>query len=150
MEYILECGEVILIDEEDLKLALSRNWRVGTDGYASFMNHVRVDGVRKGVYILLHRLITKAKKGKLVDHINGNRLDNRKENLRLGTHWLNAQNKKAHGAWCSRGRWTSAVKHNNERHLLGTFNTEQEAIDAYLAKKRELCGSAMQTFQSVT
>lgn len=43
--------------------------------------------------IFMHRFVMNCQEGDIVDHINGNKLDNRKENLRIATSFTNAQNK---------------------------------------------------------
>lgn len=52
----------------------------------------------------LHRFITNAGKGTVVDHINGNTLDNRIKNLRVGTYSQNALNKKPDSHWRGKER----------------------------------------------
>ncbi len=72
-----------LIDEDDYKRVNSIKWYLDKDGYA-----------RNPKYGSLHRFIINAKQEDFkVDHINRNRLDNRKSNLRFVTSSQNSQNK---------------------------------------------------------
>ena len=64
-----------LIDEEDVTVIGDRKWAVSEQGY--------VVNRRGGKNTRLHREILNAKDGDIVDHINRNKLDNRKENLRF-------------------------------------------------------------------
>jgi hypothetical protein len=97
--------------------------------------------------VYLYRLIMNAPKGKDVDHINGNALDNRKSNLRIATHSDNLANSKLHKNNTSgyRGicwaeytkRWRVKITKNYKIYEMGYFDTKKEAITAYneLAKK---------------
>jgi hypothetical protein len=87
-----------------------------------------------------------------LDHINGNRSDNRIENLRLATQAENNQNftqlrkrktSQFQGVyWCKpcgnkRGRWRAMIGVNGKKMNLGSFQFESEAVEAYkLAKQR--------------
>jgi hypothetical protein len=82
-----------------------------------------------------------AKKGQLIDHINGDGLDNRKENLRFCTHSQNQHNQHSvQGAtskykgvhWNTKAkRWISRIYINNKQTYLGSFSDEVEAAKAY-------------------
>ena len=89
---------------------------------------------------LLHRYLLRPEIGMHVDHINGNRLDNRRENLRVCTHSQNHMNKsscrgrsKYKGAywWPQKGKWKSSIKVNGKDKYLGLFLTEEDAAKAY-------------------
>ena len=70
-----------VVDEDDAERVLKRRWIVGRSGYAIT--------VVKDKQIGLHNFIMGAQ---LIDHISGNRFDNRKVNLRKVTRQQNAQN----------------------------------------------------------
>jgi len=74
-------GHKTLIDEEDADRINQWKWKIHPQGYASRTSYVNQ---RSGT-ILLHRFILNAPKEMEVDHINGNKLDNRRTNLRLIT-----------------------------------------------------------------
>jgi hypothetical protein len=83
----------------------------------------------------------------VVDHINGDRADNRIVNLRDVSYAVNAQNRRLAqknnrsgllGVVKCRGRWRAAIGINGARTWLGTFDTAQEAHEAYLAAKRQM------------
>ena len=90
----------------------------------------------------LHRLITNAKTGEVVDHINGNGLDNRKCNLRLTTQRGNNKNARKRrnaktsnykGTHFSKGesKWKAQIQVDGKKMSLGTYLTEIEAAKAY-------------------
>lgn len=92
----------------------------------------------------------KAPQGLVIDHINGNRLDNRKKNLRFVTMQQNCFNsaKKRAGRTSSRykgvhhrkerNKWVAYISIKRKKTFLGSFNTEIEAARAYNeAAKRE-------------
>ena len=85
-----------------------------------------------------------------VDHINGNRLDNRICNLRLATHSENQQNRKRASrtnkssgvlgvGWDgSKNRWRAEICVRGKRRTLGRYATIEEASAAYQRAKAEL------------
>jgi len=93
----------------------------------------------KGIY--LHRLICGANKGQVVDHINGDTLDNRASNLRICSHAENARNQNRQQrnksgfkgvSWIHRDqRWMASIRTNGKTTNLGTFMSPQEAAVAY-------------------
>lgn len=94
------------------------------------------------VAIRSHRLVLGAKPGEIVDHINGNPLDNRRENLRITTSLVNNQNakKRRDGItskfkgvhFCSASnRWKAQIQVNKKKLSLGSHKTEIEAANAY-------------------
>lgn len=120
----------LLIDKEDEYL-LNVKWSRSIQGYAYNFT-----------LGLMHRVLLNAKKHDICDHINGNRLDNRKLNLRIVTYAINAQNQlktkkprlsKFKGVTFDKGRnkWKSGIGHKGKFINLGRFNVEVEAAAAY-------------------
>lgn len=113
----------------------------------SFRTWFRIMINRK--FYQLHRLIAKAfisnySVDLVVDHINGNTLDNRLTNLRCVTNRENMLNQYKHrngklaGACLMRGgKYLSNCSINGKSHHIGIFPTEQEAHDAYVKFKQE-------------
>ena len=104
-----------------------------------------------GTLIRYHNIIWILSTGKdipsglMVDHINGNRLDSRMENMRLVTNRGNSQNKEIHRAGRLAGTYYNKIYHNDKiyhywrsqiaidktRIGLGCYKTEQESHEAY-------------------
>jgi len=97
----------------------------------------------------MHRAILNAPPRMDVDHINGNGLNNTRENLRLCTRSQNMMNQRLKGgtsrfrgvSWLKGGaKWHAQVRANGKRLHLGLFTDETEAAMAYDAAARELFG----------
>lgn len=84
----------------------------------------------------MHKLINNTPDGFDTDHINGNKLDNRKCNLRTASrslnkhNWARLENKGAH-RYGNCGKWRAAITVNYKQIHLGCFNTREEAIVAH-------------------
>lgn len=130
-------GYISLIDDEDIENVNKFKWTYA-HGYAlsSYRKSLNVRG-----FIYLHRLIMKPPKDKVIDHINGNRLDNRKSNLRICTNRQNLMNRGAQknsfskykgvGFHKETNKWRAYIKNNGPFIHLGLFKTELEAAMAY-------------------
>jgi hypothetical protein len=79
---------VALVSDEDYDAVRDRNWFIRKNGYIQSKHQT------------LHRAIMKPPVGMEVDHINRDKLDNRRENLRICTHAENSMNK---GHWSASG-----------------------------------------------
>lgn len=140
----LKNGEYTLLDDEDYSKFSGFVWNI----LNSSRKHKYVArGARtQGKYrkILLHREILEAPKDLMVDHINGNTLDNRKSNLRLVTRNKNLQNSKLRSdSKCSykgvrrikrkkQDKFSARIQiDKNTRLYLGYFDSEKEAALAY-------------------
>ena len=86
--------KIVLIDDDDFDLVRPFTWTILRNKlYADYaISYLWVDGKTKS--LLMHRLITGAENGFVVDHKNSNGLDNRRGNLRVVTSFNNAQNSK--------------------------------------------------------
>ena len=136
-------GREILFDAEDFDFVSKRTWYInykkekkGIVGYAK-TNIRQSDG--KKTCKLASRLLMNEPVGMMIDHINGNTLDNRKVNLRIVTDQINNHNnKKAKGyCWSTRDKkWLAYIYINNKRIHLGLHDTEDKARGAYLSAKK--------------
>lgn len=89
--------------------------------------------------IQMHSHIMNCPKGLVVDHIDGNGLNNTKENLRICTREQNAINRhkntvtahKYKGIFKKRGRFAAQIFFNNEKIYLGEHDTQEQAAMAY-------------------
>ena len=120
----------ILVDDEDYEFLSSFKWGV-YDRYA--------DASIGNKTVKMHRLISGAKSSQCVDHINGNTIDNRRENLRLCSFAQNSQNRKlnknsstgAKGVQLMKnGKYRVRVQAFGKRNHIGVFETLNEAINA--------------------
>jgi hypothetical protein len=148
-EIVLTNGKIALVDDEDFEELSEIKWYFRKEGYAVG----NLPSPKKGVYPkqLMHRHIMSAKKGQQIDHINGNKLDNRKCNLRIADASLNQANSKLRstnttgyrGVQYKKDRkkcWYATIKHNYKVICLGYFETKKEAGLAYNEKAKELFG----------
>ena len=73
-----------------------------------------------------------------IDHINGDKSDNRIENLRAVTNQENAFNQKAKGYWWSKSdnKYQSSIMLNGKAKYLGSYEKEEDARQAYLDAKK--------------
>ena len=135
----LNRGYEAIVDAEDVALVAQFNWTVLETGGLCYARRTIRIGQRQKT-ILLHRVIMKAKDGEFVDHINGNGLDCRKENMRIVTKSQNNINRKARPnrlgvpgvrkhSLCN--KYTSDICVGNKRKYLGLFETIEEASAAY-------------------
>jgi hypothetical protein len=98
-------GKKIVVDDEDLSHLSRFKWRHDSQGYVVRSRRVSETQIRtKNVY--MHREIMGFPDGLEIDHINLDKLDNRKENLRICTRLQNARNQQAR----SSGKWRSRYK----------------------------------------
>lgn len=87
---VLSRGQVTFVDDEDFEYLTQWRWYMNTYGYAT--RCYMTEGKIKRLY--LHRVVTEAPKGIFTDHIDGDRLNNQKGNLRLVNQKENSQNRK--------------------------------------------------------
>src|SRR3990167_9181870 len=131
-EIVLKDGSKTKVDDIDYEFAIKNLWVLSNRGYA--VRGITLRG--KKVKELLHREIIKGMFGSIprdlfTDHINGNRLDNQRNNLRLANRSQNQAN--VHVV-------KNKYKFNQKTLHLGYFSTSKEAALAYDIKAKELFG----------
>jgi pathogenesis-related transcriptional factor and ERF protein len=114
-------GKSVKVDDDDYEKYNHLVWHLSDTGYA-----VR----RSGKTVRLHRLIMDCPEGMVVDHLNGDTLDNRKCNLRICTQAENIKNHHNTKGYCydkSRKKWMARYR----KKFYGRYETKEEAKRAY-------------------
>ena len=132
------------MDEDDYKWISSRKWSPSDNGSGLIYFHSGKGGKK----VALHRQIARARFCETVDHINGNTLDNRKQNLRRCTTAQNTWNQTAHkrgnafykGVHKVNGRFKAMITANNVTYNLGTYDDVLDAAKARDAAAMHLHG----------
>jgi hypothetical protein len=127
---------IALVDEADFVRLSALKWYFNSSGYA-----VHYEG-RKTIF--MHRLIMNAPPHLQVDHINHNRLDNRRENLRFATRSQNQANKGRQinnssgykGVNFRAGKWDARIRVAHTRLHLGRYDDPLTAALVYDAAAR--------------
>lgn len=132
VELLLTKGYTAIVDLADWPLVRDLAW------YANERPDGRVYAMARinGKLTYLHRFLLDAP---LVDHRNGNTLDNRRDNLRAATKQQNAFNQKKSAGKLSQfkgvtrncGKWVAQIKKDGHLTILGRFTEEAEAARAY-------------------
>lgn len=141
------------VDAEDYERLSRYKWRVCRKNGRTTVYAERTIRKRDGRYsrMLMHRQIMgDVGEGKVIDHANGDGLDNRRGNLRAATAAENSWNRRGgdgrsgyKGVSLSREKkkWRAAIFVNGRRHHLGYFADVQEAARAYDAAARRHFGA---------
>lgn len=159
-------GERFIFDKEDKSLVESFCWHIhhkkikhkdGSVNDSQYLcttikNYNKIDRVKKRGYITLSRLLMNVldDDAVVVDHINGNTMDNRKENLRICTQEKNNYNRRLSSYSTTKVKGVSYRKkeqkyyvrigYKNNRIFIGMFDTLYDAAKAYNEKALELYG----------
>lgn len=154
-EIPLSQGQFAIVDDDDFDLVSQFKWsamrRELKNGYVMFYAFRVVWG--KGQHtqqkIFLHRFLMNPPKGMIVDHINRNPLDCRRENMRIATMQQNRFNSYCGNPTGLKGvfhykhrkyPYKSVLIHNGKRYFFGPFATKEEAARAYDEKAKEVFG----------
>ena len=139
-------GLFVLVDDKDFDIVSQFKWSLSTKGYAQASVPAKIKSRYNVEGLQMQRLLLwdKISNGLLVDHINGNKLDNRRENLRLVTMSQSNMNRrninfkrrqdilsKYKGVWWDRNKWRVAITVAGKKIYLGRFHNEDEAALAY-------------------
>lgn len=130
-----------MVDDNKYDYLRQFNWKI-TKGYA-----MRTTGIGER---RMHRLLINAKKGEVVDHIDGNPLNNQVANLRICSQGQNMGNRKINknnrsgykGVFFlkSLNKWRAAIKFNGKFIHIGLFAKPEDAAIAYNRKAIEFFG----------
>jgi hypothetical protein len=146
-------GDVIAhatVDPGDLHKLSQHAWHLHSDGYA----FRRVGSGPAKTLEYMHRLVLEAPAGSLVDHVDGNRLNNTRSNLRLATPSQNAANSRDRtrksgfrGVYphTQTGRWIAQISIGGRPKHLGIFDEPQAAARAYDVAARAKWGPFART-----
>ena len=141
----LSQGQFALVDDEDydelMKFRWSASYHEDTESFYAVRFGRKCEGVIRGKYIAMARVIMNAQKGEYVDHKNHDTLNNQRINLRIctalqnmmnrgptknntsgykGVHWYKASNK-----------WRAGIMINGKNKHFGYFHCKHEAARVY-------------------
>lgn len=142
--------EYAMVDDDTYTSLMKYWWKIGSNGYAITFGRNGLPHTQK----LMHRLIMNAAPFQMVDHIDGNPMNNCRSNLRFVTHSQNNFNSgkrnpelttsKYKGVrrqrWGYKDRWAATIYADHHRYELGTFASEVEAARAYNKAASQLHG----------
>lgn len=141
-EYFCENGKSFLFDKEDMPYALKERWHINNNGYAVTCRNRKSE--------MFSRTILHLSAGQYADHINGDRGDNRKDNLRIASIQDNNHNMtipshnssgyKGVSFYPPREKYRAYIKMGGKRKHLGYFWNPEDAARAYDEAARRLFG----------
>lgn len=137
-------GAFALVDDADYDWLMQWKWRLNSKGYA--IRSYNVD--YKEIVLCMHRVIMDALSGQFVDHIDGNRLNNTRANLRFVTQQQNLQYRRVFqssstglkGVSRHANRWQARIGLNGQIIHLGYYVQADAAAQAYDVAARLLFG----------
>ena len=149
--YGVKASKKVLVDDEDYDSVAQFRWYETRGGYACSNS--------SPIY-RIHRYILNAKKGEVIDHINGNKLDNRKENLRFCSRAENCRNRRKspdgrsledRGAYymARLNQWQSSIHVDGRLEYIGLFASKEDANNAYKKASLEHYGEFSPYFNQV-
>lgn len=133
---------IVLIDKEDIEKLKQYSFRLHNKGYIS--------SVKNGKTIYIHQIILNSKviKNYEIDHINRNKLDNRKKNLRICKHLENTHNRKQYNKFGQQGirkvnrnlnkPYLASITNNGKWIYIGYYATIDEAKEARIKAEKEI------------
>ena len=137
--YLPNSKMITQIDTEDLEMVKAYRWVSNPDNY--------VIGYNKERHIYLHRLVMGDPKSD-IDHIDRNKLNNKKSNLRLTNQYENSLNRGLHrnntsgfkGVTHERGMWRASLYKGGIHYSGGFFENKEDAIKKRIEMEKEYYG----------
>jgi hypothetical protein len=137
-------GRVAIVDDGDYAWLTQWRWRLNSKGYA--IRSFTING--KEIVLCMHREIMQAQRGQFVDHIDHNRLNNGRANLRFVTQQQNLMNRRLHrnnssgqkGVSRLHDKWHARIQLNEQSIHLGFFDDLETAAQVYDVAARKLFG----------
>ena len=149
-EIKLTRGKVALVDDADFEWLSKFRWRYSSAGYAVHTTLAKDSPDRKRKVYYMHKLILKPAEGLLTDHIDGNKLNNQRSNLRECTPSQNRMNQgknrnnkigfKGVRIHKRTGRFMAGIGFQNKYIYLGMRATAEEAHQLYVEACKRLHG----------
>jgi len=149
-----------LVDDADLSLVAPYRWYLSHGGYAVRETHPDPATPKYRIQVFVHRSVMGLQPGdvQIADHINGDRLDNRRSNLRLASAEVNAQNRLPNRrsmsgvrgvGWHARlGKWQASTHVNGRTIYLGVYETKEEAGAVAAAARAERMAGSREALQA--
>lgn len=142
----IDGGAFVQVDRIDVPLAMSRPWRKGPSGYVTYVGGRNSSGKREPKSF--HRAVMNPGAGEWVDHINHDKLDNRRSNLRVCSPGENNRNRRPNSMTGYKGVYKNyksntfgaSIKVDDKKTYLGSFKTAEEAARAYDAAAEQAFG----------
>jgi hypothetical protein len=142
LKIIYASGHEVMIDDEDYENLIEFVWYFHkSDGYV----YKNIEKKRASKRISMHKFLMNPAEGMDIDHVDRNKLNNQKSNLRIVEHKINARNRKIPcnnktgfmGVWKQDNKYVAEIRKDNIKYYLGIYCTALEAALAYDKKAKE-------------
>lgn len=147
-----------IVDDENYEELSKYRWYLNTFGYVRRWRPTIERQAKPGSReIFLHRHLIDVPKGYVIDHINGDKLDNRRCNLRVCTPHQNRMNRQSQknntsgykGVFWNkqRNKWSAKINFNHKQIYTGYFDNKEDAAKAYERAARKYFGEFARSVQ---
>jgi len=127
------------VDRSDLAIVKQHKWHENNKGYAMTV----INGKKE----FMHNILLGKKRGAEIDHIDGDPLNNRRNNLRRCTHQQNMRNRHHCSSnrsgiigvafYSYRNAWVARINYDGKSHHIGSYKTMEAAIAARVAAAKK-------------